>query len=77
MAHQWVGWLHKPCRLGAPHRLRAGVRIKSGPQVGKVATYPLPPRGSPALESGGENQKWSRTGLCGYITLAALGVPTA
>ena len=27
-----------PCRLGGPHRFTAGGRIKSGPQVGKVAT---------------------------------------
>ena len=31
-------WLHNPCRLGDPHRLRAGGRIRKGPQVGKVAT---------------------------------------
>ena len=38
VAHKWAGWLHNPCRLGAPHRLRAGGRITSGPQVGRVAT---------------------------------------
>ena len=31
-------WLHNPCRLGGPHRLTAGGRMRSGPQVGKVAT---------------------------------------
>ena len=31
-------WLHNPCRLGDPHRFRAGGRIRKGPQVGKVAT---------------------------------------
>ena len=38
VAHKWARWLHNPCRLGGPHRLRAGGRIRGGPQVGKVAT---------------------------------------
>ena len=38
MAHKWARWLHNPCCLGGPHRFRAGGRIRSGPQVGKVAT---------------------------------------
>ena len=24
MAHKWARWLHNPCRLGGPHRFRAG-----------------------------------------------------
>ena len=38
VAHKWARWLHDPCRLGGPHRFGAGGRIKSGAQVGKVAT---------------------------------------
>ena len=38
VAHKWARWLHNPCRLGGPHCFKAGGRIKSGPQVGKVAT---------------------------------------
>ena len=38
MAHRWARWLHNPCRLRGPHRFRAGGRIRSGPQMGKVAT---------------------------------------
>ena len=38
VAHKWARWLHNPCRLGGPDRFRAGGRIRSGPQVGKVAT---------------------------------------
>ena len=38
VAHKWARWLHNPCRLGGPHRFRAGGRIRSGAQVGKVAT---------------------------------------
>ena len=38
VAHKWARWLHNPYRLGGPHRFRAGGRIRSGPQVGQVAT---------------------------------------
>ena len=38
LAHKLARWLHNPCRLGGPHRFRAGGRIGIGPQVGKVAT---------------------------------------
>ena len=77
MAHKWARWLHNPCRPGGPYRFRAGGKIRSGPQVGKVATLPLPSRGSPMLQSGGQNQKWPTSGQGGYITPAAWGVPTA
>ena len=38
VAHKWARWLHNPCRPGGPHRFRAGGKIRSGPEVGKVAT---------------------------------------
>ena len=38
VAHKWARGLHNPRRLGGPHCLRAGGTVKSGPQVGKVAT---------------------------------------
>ena len=38
LAHKWARWLHNPCRLEGPYRFRAGGRIRSGPQVGKVAS---------------------------------------
>ena len=38
VAHKWARWLHNPCYLGGPRRLRAGGKIRGGPQVGKVAT---------------------------------------
>ena len=37
VAHLWARWLHNPCRLGDPLRFKAGDKIRSGPQVGKVA----------------------------------------
>ena len=45
--------------------------------MGKVATSPLPPRGSPPLLSGRQNQKWPIHGQGGYITPTASGIPTA
>ena len=38
LAHKWARWLHNPCRLGRPHRFKAGGRMRGGPQVGKVVT---------------------------------------
>ena len=77
VAHKWANWLPHPCRIGEPHRLRAGGKIRSGPQVGKLATSPLPYRGAPPLQSGGQNQKWSTSGQIGYLTPAVSGSPTA
>ena len=33
--------------------------------------------GHTPLQSGGQNRRWPRSGQIGYITPAALGVPTA
>ena len=77
VAHKWAKWLPHPCRIGDPHRFRAGGKIRSGPQVGKVATSPLPYRGSPPLQSGGQNEKWPTSGQSGYLTPAVSGIPTA
>ena len=77
MAHKWAKWLPHPCRIGDPRRFKAGGKIRSGPQVGKVATSPLPYRGAPPLQSGGQNQKWPTSGQSGYLTPAVSGIPTA
>ena len=45
VAQKWVGWLHNPCCLGGPQRFRAVDKIRSGPQVGRLATSPLPSGG--------------------------------
>ena len=73
VAHKWAMWLPHPCRIGDPHRRRAGGqnqkwptsgrngyltpavsgnptaaergdKIRSGPQVGEMATSLLPHR---------------------------------
>ena len=77
VAHTWAKWLRHPCRLGDPHRSRARGKIRSGPVMGKMATSPLPSRGSPPLGSGGQNHKWPTSGQNGYVTPAVSGNPTA
>ena len=78
VAHKWAKWLPHPCRIGDPHRFKAGGKIRSDPQVGKVATSPLPYRRSAPLQSGGQNQKWCpKEGRNGYLTRAVSGIPTA
>ena len=77
VAQLWATWLHHPCRLGDPLRFKAGDKIRSGPLVGKVATSPLPPPGSPTLQVGGQNRKWPNCGQDGYVTPAASGIPSA
>ena len=77
VAHLWAKWLCHPCRLGDPHHFKVGGKIRSGPLVGKMATSPLPSRGSPPLQSGGQNQKWPTCGQSGYVTPAASGILTA
>ena len=74
---KWPTSGHHPDRMGDPHRFRAGGKIRSGPQVGKMATSPLPYRGSPPLQSGGQNQKWPTSGQSGYLTPAVSVIPTA
>ena len=66
-----------PAVSGIPTVAEPGGEIRSGPLVGKVATSPLPYRGSPALHSGGQNQKWPTSGQGGYVTPAVSGIPTA
>ena len=79
VAHLWAKWLRHPCRLGDPHRFRAGGKIRSGPLVGKVAMSPVPSPGSPPLHNGGGggNQKWPTSGQSGYVTPAVSGISTA
>ena len=77
VAHKWSKWLPHQCRIGDPQRFRAGGKIRSGPQVGKVATSPLPYQGSQPLRSGGQNQKWPTSGQNGYLTHAVSWIPNA
>ena len=65
VAHKWARWLHDLYRLGHPHRFTSRGKIRSGPQVSKVATSLLPPRGSPPIQSERQNQKWPTSGQGG------------
>ena len=35
VAHKWARWLHNPCRLGDPHRFRAGGQNQKWPTSGQ------------------------------------------
>ena len=76
-AHFWTRWLHDPYRLGGHQSFRVGDQSSSGPQVGRVATLPLPPGGSPTLRSGGQNHQGHTFGLDGYINPTASEVTKA
>ena len=52
-----------------------GDEIKRAPQVGRLATSPLPSRDSPTLHGRGRNQKWPKSGAGGYINPTIWGVP--
>ena len=66
-----------PNSWGVPIASQRAGRVRSGPEVGQVARKPLPPWGSPPLQSGGQIQKWPTSGQGGYITPAAWGVSGA
>ena len=38
MAHKWADRLHNPYRVRGPQRFTVGDKIRSGPQLGKLAT---------------------------------------
>ena len=77
MAHLLARWLHYPARFDEPLCFRAGGKMITGPLVGKVVTSPLPPWGTPSLQSGEHNQKWRTCGQGGHISTAASGSPSA
>ena len=64
MAHKLARWLHNPCRLGAPHRFRAGGRNQKWPTSGQGGYINPAAWGVPtASQRGAESQvahKWAR-----------------
>ena len=67
MAHKWGEWLHRPRRVGGAQHLGARDKMRSGPQVGRLATSPLPCGRPPTLQSGVQRHKWPRHGHIGYV----------
>ena len=76
VARKWADWLHSRCRrggpqrfrvcnpycLGGPQRFRMGDKIRSGPEVGALATSPLPSGGPPHLRARDKSEvthKWA------------------
>ena len=66
--HRWPtsgqGGYITPAARGVPHHFRVGGTITGGPQVGKVATSPLPPEGVPTASEWAAKlevaHKWAR-----------------
>ena len=75
-AHKWAGWLHNPCRLGGPQRLRAGDKISDGPQMGRVATKPLPPGGPQRFRAGDKTRSGPQVGRVATYSVPPWGSPT-
>ena len=48
-----------------------------GPQLGTLATSPLPSRRSPTVQSGDKLSTSAKSGRIGHMTLAVWGVPNA
>ena len=77
VAQKWaIGYL-TPAVSGIPSASERGDKIRSGPQVGKVATSPLPYPGSPRLQSGGIKSEVAHKWAIGYLTPAVSGIPRA
>ena len=60
MAHLWARWLLNHAASGIPSASERGAESEGGywPTCGQGGYLTLPPRGSPPLQSGGQNQKW-------------------
>ena len=66
-----------PATSGIPTASERGAKSEVAHKWTRWLHHPLPPRGSPPLQSGGQNQKWPTYGQGGYITPAASEIPTA
>ena len=54
MAHKWARWLHDPCRLGGPHRFRAGAESKVAHKWARWLHNPCRLKGPHRFRAGGE-----------------------
>ena len=77
VAHKWARWLRNPCRLGGPHRFRAGGQNHKWPTSGQGGYITPAAWGVPSVsERRAESEvahKWARW----LHNPCRLGVPTA
>ena len=66
-----------PAASGIPSASERGAKSEVAHLWARWLRNPLPPRGSPPLQSGGQNQKWPTCGQRGCVTPAASGISTA
>ena len=74
VAHLWAKWLPHPCRLGDPHRFRAGGQNQKWPTCGRNGYLTPAVWGIPTASERGDK---IRSGQNGYLTPAVSGIPTA
>ena len=75
LARKLAGRLRNPCHFGAPQSVTLGDKMTSGPQVGRVATQPLPPRGLPTFYRWAQNEKCPTRGPARVHNLCNKGGP--
>ena len=71
--HNWAHWRRNRCRVEGPQRFTKGNRIRSGPQVGGLATSLVQSSGSPTLQRGGGIPKWPTIGEVATSPLPSRG----
>ena len=73
---KWARWLPHPCRIGEPHRCRAGDKIRSGPQSGQIGYLTPAVSGSPtAAERGTKSEVAHKVGKLATSPLPYRGAP--
>ena len=78
VAHLWARWLRNPCRVGDPHRFRAGgTKSEVAHLWARWLRQPCRLGDPHRFRAGGQNQKWPTCGQGGYVTPAVSGIPTA
>ena len=73
---KWANWLPHPCRIGEPHRCRAGGKIRSGPQSRQIGYLTPAVSGSPtAAERGAKSEVAHKVGKLATSPLPYRGAP--
>ena len=71
--HNWAHWRRNRCLVEGPQRFTKGNRIRSGSQVGGLATSLVQSSGSPTLQRGGGIPKWPTIGEVATSPLPSWG----
>ena len=76
VAHLWARWLRHPCRLGDPHRFRAGGQNQNWPTCGQSGYVTPAVSGIPtAAERGAKSEVVPKRGRNCCVTSAFSAIP--